>query len=57
MVFQVYVLVLDGFTYCIFSYVKMVKVLDGCRFGPINTSLVFVVDWCWFGGVLHVEVD
>jgi hypothetical protein len=55
-VFQVNFLVLDGFMYCIFSYVKMVKVLDGCVFGPINTSLVVIVNWCWFVGVVHVEV-
>jgi hypothetical protein len=48
--------VLDGFAYCIFSYVKMAKVLDGCGFEPIYTSSVVVVNVCWFGGVVHVEV-
>jgi hypothetical protein len=56
MVFQVNFLVLDGLSYCIFSDVKMVKVLDGCGFGQINTSLVVAKYWCWFGGVMHVEV-
>jgi hypothetical protein len=34
----------------------MVKVLDGCLFGPIDTSLVVIVDMCWFGSIIHIEV-
>jgi hypothetical protein len=56
MVLQINVLVLDSLTYRIFSYVKMAKVLGGTGFGPIYASLVVVVNWCWFGGVVHVEV-
>jgi hypothetical protein len=48
--------VVDGFMYCILSYVKMAKVLDGCGFGPIDVSLAVIINGCWFGGVMYVEV-
>jgi hypothetical protein len=37
------------------SYVKMVKVLEGCGFVPINTSLVGIVHWYWFGDGMRGE--
>jgi hypothetical protein len=57
MVFLVNFLVLDSFTYCIFSHVKMAKVLDGCGYVRIYTSLIVVVNGSWFGCVVHVEVN
>jgi hypothetical protein len=48
---------LDGFVYCIFSHIEVVKIPDRCRLGPIYTPLVVIKDRLWCVCVVHIQVN